>query len=73
MARAASERQRRYRDRRRRGVRCYGGIELSDVDLAALIDCGVITELDALDVAKVGKVASQLLSATIKKYRDAST
>jgi hypothetical protein len=66
-----AERQRRHRDRRRRGLRCYGGVELSDVDLAELIDCGEISELDALNVAKVAIVASRLLKAAIKKNRNA--
>jgi hypothetical protein len=60
------ERKRRYRDRRRRGVRVYP-VEISDVDLAELIDRGEISEFHALDVTKVAIVASRLLSATITR------
>jgi hypothetical protein len=58
------DRQRRYRDRRRRGVRVYL-VEFSDVALAALLDTGLITEFDALDPAKVAALITGLAKGNI--------
>ena len=58
-------RSRRHRDRCRRGTRCYD-VELSDVDLATLIDRGEISELDALDPVRVAIIATRLLKKAIK-------
>jgi hypothetical protein len=60
------DRQRRYRDRRRRGVRVYL-VEFPDVVLAALLDARLITEFDALDPAKVAVLIARLAKAEIKK------
>jgi hypothetical protein len=43
---------------------------LSDVDLAELIDRGEISQLDALDPAKVAIVAGRLLAAAIAQLRN---
>jgi hypothetical protein len=53
-------------DRQRRGVRVYL-VELSDVDLAALLDAGLISDIDALDSVRVGFVIGRLAKGKIYK------
>lgn len=56
-----ADRQRRYRDRRQRGVRVYL-VEFPDVVLAALLDAGLIADVDALDAGKVALLIARLAS-----------
>ena len=60
----ASERAKRYRDRRRRGVRVYL-VEFPDIDLASLLDAGLITDVDALDPGRVAALIGRLASKNI--------
>jgi len=56
-----ADRQRRYRDCRRRGVRVYL-VEFPDVALAALLDAGELGDADALDAGKVARLIARLAS-----------
>jgi hypothetical protein len=59
-----SQRQKRYRDRRRRRVKVYP-VEFADVDLAAALDAGLIPEVGG--TARSGMTPA---SQRQKRYRD---
>jgi hypothetical protein len=57
-----AERQRRWRQRRARGVRRLSVDVEADEFTVALIEAGRLTEDEALDPVEVGKAASDVLS-----------
>jgi hypothetical protein len=59
--RTDAERKKRYRDRRRRGVACPKGVEVSAVGLDFLIATGWLREEDAADPIAIGDAISRMI------------
>ncbi len=61
-ARPAAERQRRYRQRQKLGLRVVN-IELGEADIARLIDVGLLQESDGIDGHAVSNAVERLVEA----------